>query len=45
MYKHLKTSHIVLKAYVSPSNLFYAVELFRDNLFWLGDVKYFLKAP
>ena len=34
----------MLKAVVSPSNLFYAAELFHDNLFWLGEVKYFLKA-
>lgn len=45
MYKHIKVDRTVLKAYVSPSKLFYAAELLHDNLFWLGDVKYFLKAP
>ena len=45
MNKHLKPFRTMLNAFVSPSNLFYPAELFHDNLFWLGDVKwYFLKA-
>ena len=38
MNKHLKPSRTMLKAFMSPSNLFHPAELFHDNLFWPGDV-------